>query len=135
MIHIEHLYKKFDSTEVLKDINLDVERGDVVAIIGPSGTGKSTLLRCINYLVTPSKGKITVDNVTIDAAQYTKKQVMSLRSHLSMVFQNYNLFRNMTALDNVMEALVTVHKKSKEESRKKAIQLLKKVGMEESSDG
>ncbi|WP_414698239.1 amino acid ABC transporter ATP-binding protein [Peptacetobacter sp. AB845] len=134
MIHIEHLYKKFDSTEVLKDINLDVERGDVVAIIGPSGTGKSTLLRCINYLVTPSKGKITVDNVTIDAAQYTKKQVMSLRSHLSMVFQNYNLFRNMTALDNVMEALVTVHKKSKEESRKKAIQLLKKVGMEERKD-
>ena len=75
MIHIEHLYKKFDSTEVLKDINLDVERGDVVAIIGPSGTGKSTLLRCINYLVTPSKGKITVDNVTIDAAQYTKNKL------------------------------------------------------------
>ena len=58
MIHIEHLYKQFDSTEVLKDINLDVERGDVVAVIGPSGTGKSTLLRCINYLVTPKKGKL-----------------------------------------------------------------------------
>lgn len=134
MIHIEHLYKKFNSTEVLKDINLDVNRGDVVAIIGPSGTGKSTLLRCINYLVIPSKGKITVDNVTVDVAQYTKNQVMSLRSHLSMVFQNYNLFRNMTALENVMEALVTVHKKNKEESRKKAIQLLKKVGMEEKKD-
>ena len=65
MIHIEHLYKQFDSTEVLKDINLDVERGDVVAVIGPSGTGKSTLLRCINYLVTPTKGKITVDDLSL----------------------------------------------------------------------
>ena len=134
MIHIEHLYKQFDSTEVLKDINLDVERGDVVAVIGPSGTGKSTLLRCINYLVTPTKGKITVDDITVDAEKHTKQQIMNLRRHLSMVFQSYNLFRNMTALENVMEALVTVHKKEKVQAREIAVKLLKKVGMEDRKD-
>lgn len=134
MIHIEHLYKQFDSTEVLKDINLDVERGDVVAVIGPSGTGKSTLLRCINYLVTPTKGKITVDDITVDAEKHTKHEIMSLRRHLSMVFQSYNLFRNMTALENVMEALVTVHKKEKAQARETALKLLKKVGMEDRKD-
>lgn len=134
MIHIEHLYKQFDSTEVLKDINLDVERGDVVAVIGPSGTGKSTLLRCINYLVTPTKGEITVDDITVDAEKHTKQQIMNLRRHLSMVFQSYNLFRNMTALENVMEALVTVHKKEKVQAREIAVKLLKKVGMEDRKD-
>ena len=120
MIHIEHLYKQFDSTEVLKDINLDVERGDVVAVIGPSGTGKSTLLRCINYLVTPTKGKITVDDITVDAEKHTKQQIMNLRRHLSM--------------ENVMEALVTVHKKEKVQAREIAVKLLKKVGMEDRKD-
>lgn len=134
MIKIEHLYKSFGSTEVLKDINLSINRGDVVAIIGPSGTGKSTLLRCINYLVVPTSGTITVDDVTIDAKNYTKKQVRDLRHHLSMVFQNYNLFRNMTALRNVMEALIVVHKKSKKEAEEIALELLKKVGMEDRKD-
>lgn len=134
MIHIEHLYKQFGSTEVLKDINLDVERGDVVAVIGPSGTGKSTLLRCVNYLVKPTSGTITVDDITVDAKKHTKRQIMSLRGHLSMVFQSYNLFRNMTALENVMEALVTVHKKSKKEAEETALKLLRKVGMEDRKD-
>lgn len=134
MIRIEHLYKNFGETEVLKDVNLEINRGDVVAIIGPSGTGKSTLLRCINFLIQPTDGKITVDDITIDAKHYTKSQVMSLRRHLSMVFQNYNLFKNMTALGNVMEALVTVHKKNKKEAREIAVELLRKVGMEERKD-
>lgn len=134
MIQIEHLYKNFGPTQVLKDINLRIEQGDVVAILGPSGTGKSTLLRCLNYLVTPTSGIITVGDVRVDAQKYRKQDVLALRKHLAMVFQNYNLFRNMTALENVAEALITVHRRPKSEAMETALKLLQKVGMEERKD-
>ena len=135
MVKIEHLYKEFDeNTQVLKDINLTINKNEVIAILGPSGTGKSTLLRCLNYLTVPTKGIIEIGDVRIDAENHTKKDVIELRKHSSMVFQSYNLFKNKTALENVMEALVVVQKKSKDEAEKIALKLLEKVGMLERKD-
>ena len=119
LLKIEHLYKEFEKDEaILKDINLDVYKSDVVSIIGPSGTGKSTLLRCINYLTVPTKGIVSIDDVSVDASSYTKEDVLKLRKHSSMVFQSYNLFKNKTALENVMEALITVHKTCRHDGKK-----------------
>ena len=135
MVKIEHLYKEFDSdTKVLKDINLTINKNEVIAILGPSGTGKSTLLRCLNYLTVPTKGIIEIGDIRIDAENHTKKDVIELRKHSSMVFQGYNLFKNKTAIENVMEALVVVQKKPKEEAEKIALELLAKVGMLERKD-
>ena len=98
LVKIEHLYKEFDSdTKVLKDINLTINKNEVIAILGPSGTGKSTLLRCLNYLTEPTSGVISISDVTVDAAHHTKKEILELRKHSSMVFQSYNLFKNKTA--------------------------------------
>lgn len=92
MVKVEHLYKEFGpETKVLKDINLTVNKNEVVAILGPSGTGKSTLLRCLNYLTVPTKGIITIGDATIDAEHHTKKDILNLRKHSSMVFQGYHL--------------------------------------------
>ena len=100
LVKVEHLYKEFDAeTKVLSDINLTINKNEVIAILGPSGTGKSTLLRCLNYLTVPTKGKITIGDVTVDAEHHTKKDVIELRKHSSMVFQGYNLFKNKTALE------------------------------------
>lgn len=119
LVKIEHLYKQFDKdTKVLTDINLTINKNEVIAILGPSGTGKSTLLRCLNYLTIPTKGLITIEDITVDAEHHTKKDVIELRKHTSMVFQGYNLFKNKTALENVMEALIVVQKRSKDEARK-----------------
>jgi len=135
MVEVKNLSKTFDgATEVLKDINLHIKKNEVVAILGPSGTGKSTLLRCLNYLCEPTTGIVRVGDVTVDAANHTKQDVRNLRRQSAMVFQNYNLFKNKTAKENVMEALVTVQKKSKAEAEEVALRLLKKVGMEERKD-
>lgn len=135
IVHVEGLSKTFSKdTKVLDDIDLDIYPGEVVAIIGPSGTGKSTLLRCLNYLTEPTKGKITIGDITVDSGSHSKKDVLELRTHTSMVFQGYNLFKNKTALGNVMEALTTVKKMPKKEAEKIAIDLLNKVGMGEKKD-
>ncbi|BAH07750.1 hypothetical protein CKR_2699 [Clostridium kluyveri NBRC 12016] len=105
MIKVKNLYKKFNELTVLKGINLEIKKGEVIAIIGPSGTGKSTLLRCINYLEIPDKGTIEIGKLKIDFEKITKKQIHELRKHTSMVFQSYNLFNNKTALENIMEHL------------------------------
>jgi len=135
MVDVKNLSKTFDgTTEVLKEINLHVEKHDVVAILGPSGTGKSTLLRCLNYLCEPTTGVIRVGDVTVDAQNHTKQQVRDLRKQSAMVFQGYNLFKNKTALGNVMEALITVQGKGREEAEDIAIAQLKKVGMLDRKD-
>ena len=135
MVKVEHLYKEFGpETKVLKDINLTVNKNEVVAILGPSGTGKSTLLRCLNYLTVPTKGIITIGDATIDAEHHTKKDILNLRKHSSMVFQGYHLFRNKTVLQNVMEALVTVQHMDKKKAEAISLELLKKVGMLDRKD-
>ena len=135
LIEIEHLSKSFPGgTEVLKDISLEIHKGDIVAIIGPSGTGKSTLLRCLNYLTVPSEGKIRIGECTVDAKSHTKEEVYALRRKSSMVFQQFNLFKNKTALENVMEALTKVQKRPKAEAEEISKNLLEQVGMGDRMD-
>lgn len=129
MIKIENLHKSFGKLEVLKGIDLEVKKGEVVAIIGSSGTGKSTLLRCMNYLEVPDNGKITIGDITVEAGKATKKEVHELRRHSAMIFQNYNLFANKDVLHNVMESLLSAQKMKKEEAEKIAGEYLEKVGM------
>ncbi len=135
MIEVRNLSKTFgESTEVLKDISFRINKNDVVAVLGPSGTGKSTMLRCLNYLCVPTTGTIRIGDVTVDAAHHTKAEVRNLRRQSAMVFQSYNLFKNKTAKENVMEALVTVQKKPKAEAEEIALKFLKKVGMLDRQD-
>ena len=135
MIEVRNLSKTFgESTEILKDISFRINKNDVVAVLGPSGTGKSTMLRCLNYLCVPTTGTIRIGDVTVDAAHHTKAEVRNLRRQSAMVFQSYNLFKNKTAKENVMEALVTVQKKPKAEAEEIALKFLKKVGMLDRKD-
>lgn len=129
MIRYENVHKYFGELEVLKGIDFEIGTGEVVCILGPSGSGKTTLLRCTNFLETPTKGRITVGDVTIDAEKHTKKEIRAIRQLSTMVFQNYNLFRNKTALENVMTNLTVVQKKSKAEAREIAERYLNLVGM------
>jgi len=131
MIKVTSLSKKFGDLEVLKDINFEVSQGEIIVIIGPSGTGKSTLLRCLNYLETPTSGQIHIGDVTIDALSHTTKEVTSLRKQSSFVFQNYSLFANKTALQNVAESLITVWGVPKSEALAKAEAILIKVGLKD----
>ncbi|MFP1985829.1 amino acid ABC transporter ATP-binding protein [Lonsdalea quercina] len=130
MINIRHLTKRFGDRAVLNDISLEIAKGEVVAIIGPSGSGKSTLLRCMNLLESPEAGTIVIGERTLDCRRYTRKEAHALRQQTAMVFQNYNLFKNKTALENVTEALIVVKKMPKAQAREKGMALLARVGLE-----
>ena len=134
MIKVESLKKSYKNLEVLKDVNLEVKKGEVVVIIGPSGSGKSTFLRCLNYLETPDKGEIQVGDIKVNVENITNKEINNLRKQSAMVFQNYNLFNNKTVLQNVTEALVVVKKIDKKKAEKLALENLKKVGMGDKKD-
>lgn len=134
MLKIKNLSKSFGSNKVLNNISLEVNQGDVVAIIGPSGTGKSTLLRCLNYLEKPDSGEIQIGDFSANFDHITKAEIHQLRKYTSMVFQQYNLFKNKTVLQNVTEGLVIVQKKSKEEAEEIASRCLKQVGMYDKKD-
>jgi L-cystine transport system ATP-binding protein len=130
MISVQGLYKQFGDVEVLKGIDITVEKGKVVVLIGPSGSGKTTFLRCLNVLEMPTKGKISIANRQLDFSKpVTKREIHEFRRLTGMVFQSYNLFPHMTALENVMEGPVTVKREKKERAREKAIVLLEKVGL------
>lgn len=129
MVRIENLHKSFGNQEVLKGLSLEIKKGEVAAVIGSSGTGKSTLLRCLNYLETPDQGSITIGGVTVDAASHTKKEIHALRKQSAMIFQNYNLFLNKNVLHNVIDPLIFAKKMNRQEARKKAEYYLEKVGM------
>ena len=134
MIKISNLHKSFNGVEVLKGINLDIRKGEVVAVIGPSGTGKSTLLRCMNFLEEPEKGIIEIEDLKVDVEKATKQQIHELRLNTSMVFQSYNLFKNKTALENIMEPLIIVKKMDKDKAKERALSILKQVGLEDKKD-
>ena len=128
VLQISHLEKFFGTHEVLRDIDFTVNKGEAISIIGPSGSGKSTLLRCVNLLETPTGGNIYYHGKDITDA---KMNIPSYREHVGMVFQNFNLFANMTVLENCMTGPVTVAKKSKKGAKELALKFLEKVGMEQ----
>ena len=127
MITVKNLHKSFGTLHVLKGVDFRAETGEVVAIIGPSGMGKSTFLRCLNYIERPEKGSIEIDDVRIDAEHCSEKEIRELRKKTSMVFQTYNVFKNKTVLENVMLPMVSVQKMDKESARKKAMEYLEQV--------
>lgn len=129
MIKVTDLHKSFGELAVLKGIDFQANTGEVIVIIGPSGMGKSTFLRCINYIERPEKGIIEIDNVKVDAEKCTEKEIKQLRLKTSMVFQNYNIFKNKTVIENVMLPMTSVQKIEKEIAKEKALQYLDQVGL------
>lgn len=134
MIKVANLSKHFGDNVVLRQIDLDIKEGETTVIIGPSGTGKSTLLRCINFLEQPTSATITIDNLVVDASTATKKQITELRKKTAFVFQNYALFANKTALENITEGLITVRGKSAEVAKQEALTILKSIGLTDKQD-
>jgi ABC-type polar amino acid transport system ATPase subunit len=128
MISCKNIIKNFHNLEVLKGINLDVAPGEVVVIIGPSGSGKSTFLRCMNRLEASDGGTITIDSKIIDSKE---SSLNKLRQDIGMVFQQFNLFPHMTVMENITEAPVLLKKLTKDQAKKKGLELLKKVGLED----
>ena len=131
MISVKDLHKSFGGVTVLDGISTQVERGDVVCIIGPSGSGKSTFLRCLNLLEQPTAGKIYFEGEDITAKGF---DVNRHRQKVGMVFQQFNLFNNLTVLENITISLTKVKKQSEEESKEKALKLLKRVGLEDKAN-
>ena len=129
MIKVTNLHKSFGELAVLKGIDFQADTGEVIVIIGPSGMGKSTFLRCINYIERPEKGISEIDNVKVDAEKCTEKEIKQLRLKTSMVFQNYNIFKNKTVIENVMLPMTSVQKIEKEIAKEKALQYLDQVGL------
>ena len=134
MIKVENLKLSFGKNEVLKGINFKIEKGQVISIIGPSGSGKSTFLRSLNFLETASLGTITFVNETFDLSKINKKDINMLRKNTTIVFQNYNLFKNKTALENVIEGLLIVKKMNRNEATKIGLKMLEKVGLKDKAE-
>lgn len=131
MIDVQNLHKYFGELEVLKGVTTHISRGECVCVIGPSGGGKSTFLRCINLLEMPTKGDIVIEGVS---AMHNLKQIDKLRQKVGMVFQQFNLFPHKTVLDNITLAPVKLKKMSAEQARDKALGLLRQVGLEEKAN-
>lgn len=131
MIKVENLHKKFNKLEVLKGIDVNVEKGEIIAIIGPSGSGKSTFLRCINRLEEPTNGKIFIDGENI---LDKKTDINKIREKVGMVFQHFNLFPHKTVMENIILAPMKLKGLSKEQAETKALELLQKVGLVEKKD-
>lgn len=134
ILEAKGIKKSFGKAEILKGLDLSIDKGDVVAILGRSGSGKTTLLRCLDFLEKADEGKLIFDGVEYDLKTITKKQIRELRLKTGFVFQSYNLFSNMTSLENVMEGLVTARKINKKEALETSLSMLKKVGMLEWKD-
>lgn len=134
MIALNGITKRFGAHTVFENIDLELERGEIIVIIGPSGTGKSTLLRCINYLETPDAGRLTVGDLSLDARHATRQEILALRRRTAFVFQNYALFANKTALDNICEGMIVVDGLSKTEAHARGREILERIGLADKAD-
>jgi ABC-type dipeptide/oligopeptide/nickel transport system ATPase component len=137
VVRVSGLHKSFGDLEVLKDIDMDIDSGEVVVVFGRSGSGKSTFLRCINFLEEPDQGSIEVAGIGVDAGlptRHRRREIRRLRTQCGMVFQQFNLFPQMTVLDNVMEGPLRVKGESSAEVRARAMELLNDVGMADKAD-
>ena len=144
VIRIRNLHKRFGDLHVVKGVDLEIERGERIAIIGASGSGKSTILRCLNFMELPSEGSIELDGKVLGreikangggtARVYSEAELCDVRTRVGMVFQQFNLFPHMTVLENVMEGLITVRHKAKDAARSHAAEQLAKVGLQDKLD-
>lgn len=134
MLKTVDLYKSFGDLEVLKGINTEIHKGEVVAIIGPSGSGKSTFIRCLNLLEEPTKGQVFFKDMDITSKAKKEVDIDKVREHIGMVFQHFNLFPHMSVLDNLTLAPIKIKGMSEQAAKEQAIELLKKVGLEEKKD-
>ena len=134
MLEVLDIHKKFDNIEVLKGVDVRVEKGDVIAILGPSGSGKTTLLRCINFLESAERGTMTFDGEEYSFGKVRRKDIAAIRRKTAFVFQNYNLFLNKTALQNVTEGLVVARKMPRQQAEEIGRKMLDKVGLSDKYD-
>ncbi len=134
MLEVTGLKKSFDGRQILDRVDLTVDKGDVLAVLGPSGGGKTTLLRCLNYLERADEGHMTFRGQSMDMPGLSRKEIAAYRRHTAFVFQSYNLFSNKTALQNVTEGLLIPRKMSKAEARDRAMAALEKVGLADRGD-
>ena len=134
MLELKNIHKSFGNNKILKRVDLSVNKGDIIVILGPSGSGKTTLLRSINFLDRADEGTIDFGEIHTSLSKVSKNEVYKIRKKTGFVFQNYNLFANKTALENVTEGLIVAHGYSKEEAEKKGREALRKVGLEDRAD-
>lgn len=134
MLEVRNIHKSFGDNEILKGVNINVEKGDIIVILGPSGSGKTTLLRCLNFLERAEKGTIDFDDIHAEFKTASRHQINAIRKRTGFVFQNYNLFANKTALQNVTEGLIVARKVPKAEAVARAKEALDKVGLSDRYD-
>lgn len=134
MLEVKNVHKAFGNNEVLRGVDIKVDKGDIIVILGPSGSGKTTLLRCLNFLEKADQGTMDFDDIHTELKGASKSVITKVRKKTAFVFQNYNLFQNKTALENVMEGLTVARKMPKEEARIRAGKALDKVGLEDRYD-
>lgn len=134
MIKLKNIHKSFGDNKVLKGIDLEINKGEVISVIGPSGTGKSTLLRCINCLELADDGLIEIEDLKVQLNKVSKKDKLDLRRNTGMLFQGFYLFNNKTVIQNITEGLIIVKKMKKEKAKKKAIKILEQVGLLDKKD-
>ena len=134
MLEVKNLRKTYESNEILHGVDLALERGDVLAVLGPSGSGKTTMLRCLNFLERPDAGHMRFLGQEMDMPSLTRREIAQYRRHTAFVFQNFNLFTNKTALENVTEGLIVARRMPKGEARERAAQALTQVGLADKLD-
>jgi len=134
MISLQGITKRFGDHTVFSDIDLSLSQGEIIVVIGPSGTGKSTLLRCINFLEKPDAGRLQVGDLRVDTQRASRADILALRRRTAFVFQNYGLFANKTALENISEGMIVVDKLPKAKAHARAREILERIGLAEKAD-